>query len=194
MCGLQFVSRAGDDHRCGDCIAHPRPFLAARASGQYDGALMTAIHAYKYRGRIQLARPLGALLHLEFVRHFTGSGIDALIPVPLHRAKLRQRGFNQVLLMLDQWRKIDPGFKVPIEPGLLVRTRKTEAQTGLGKKERRENIRNAFSVRDPSRVKGRSVLLVDDVYTTGATLEECAGTLVRAGAEAVYILTLARAM
>lgn len=199
VCGLQFVSRIGEDHRCGDCIQREKPFLAARAFGQYGGVLMTLIHAYKYRGRIQLARPLGNLLYLEFCRHYADAGIDCIIPVPLHRSKLRNRGFNQVLLMLDNWTEklhesVPPVGNVHIVADVLVRTRNTESQTGLGKKARRENILKAFSIADPSRITGRKVLLVDDVYTTGATLEECAGILVRAGAAGVFVLTLARAM
>ncbi len=196
-CGRQFATRSGDDHLCGDCIDKNRPFYGARAAGEYDGVLMSLIHAYKYRGKVQLARPLGALLYSIFRRYYADAGLDCAVPVPLHRKKLRQRGFDQVLLLLDYWRKPNPEFPepdLPVEENLLIRTRYTESQTGLGKNERRKNTRGAFAVTDVSRIKDQSVLLVDDVYTTGATLEECARVLIRAGAAKVSVLTLARAM
>ncbi|MFO8112394.1 MAG: ComF family protein [Desulfosalsimonadaceae bacterium] len=207
-CGAQFRSRAGSDHLCGRCIARDMPgsrtrripFVSARAYGQYTGTLKNMIHAYKYHGKTGLGRPLGALLHIHFARHYADASIDCIIPVPLHREKLVKRGFDQVMGMLYHWPwTVADGSRV-LENGsalsekLLHRVKNTDTQTGLDRKRRSANVRNAFVVTDSERVKNKSVVLIDDVYTTGATLEECALAVERAGARQVHCLTLARAM
>ena len=115
---------------------------------------------------------------------------DLVVPVPLHLERLRWRGFNQALSLA---RALVPRGDARLAPMALVRQRATAAQVGLGEADRRHNIRGAFAVSDRARVRGRRVLLVDDVMTTGATADECAGTLRRAGARQVDVLVLARA-
>lgn len=114
---------------------------------------------------------------------------DHIVPVPLHPKKLRQRGFNQALLLA---RSFFPGERKKIRSDILVKIRETESQTGLSGTERRKNLRNAFQVKNSGAVSGKKLLLVDDVYTTGTTVRECARMLMKAGAVNVDVLTLAR--
>lgn len=198
-CGLVFESREGEDHDCGECLNGPKKFRMARSAGVHDKVLMAAIHCLKYKEKIQLARPLGVLLFMAFCRYWNRGNINLIVPIPLHKRKLRSRGFNTSFLLVKEWAFI---FKaqygtlpvIPVAGDILVRKRWTEPQTGLGRKERLQNIKNAFGVSNPSKVKGKKILLVDDVYTTGATVNECAKVLLKAGAVYVDVLTLARAM
>ncbi|MEA3436308.1 MAG: ComF family protein [Thermodesulfobacteriota bacterium] len=198
-CGIMFKSREGDDHLCGDCIKEPKRFKIARAPGIYDRTLMKAIHCLKYSGKIQMARPFGMLLFAAFIRFWHIKNIDLIIPVPLHTKRLKERGFNQSYLLVRNWKQLAAKLSIEmsniaVERNVLVRSRWTEPQTGLGRKKRMKNIKNAFKVNDCSRVSGKRILLVDDVLTTGATVNECAKTLISDGAKRVDVLTLARAM
>jgi ComF family protein len=156
------------------------------------------IHNFKYNGKIQLAKPLGAFLFAAFIHYWDICSIDLIIPVPLHIKRLRKRGFNQTFLLIRDWFRIaeDLNIKlsgIQIEKDLLVRNRWTKPQTGLNRKNRLTNIKNAFRIIDPEKVEKKRVLLVDDVYTTGATVNECAKVLLNAAALKVEVLTLARA-
>ena len=198
-CGMMFKSREGDDHLCGDCIKEPKRFKIARAPGIYDRTLKKAIHCLKYRGKIQMARPFGMLLFAAFIRFWDIKNIDLIIPVPLHTKRLKERGFNQSYLLVRNWKQLAAKLSIEmsdiaVERNVLVRSRWTEPQTGLGRKKRMKNIKNAFKVNDCSRIAGKRILLVDDVLTTGATVNECAKTLISDGAKRVDVLTLARAM
>jgi ComF family protein len=190
-CGLVFKSREGEDHLCGRCLERPGTFTRARAAGIYDNALKTAIHALKFKDQVSLAGPLGALLFDTYRDYWTAGDIDVVAPVPLHRQRFRQRGFNQAYLLVRRWAL--PGETVVIRD-LLVRTRATAPQTGLDRQQRRINIKNAFSVSRRNQSAGRRVLLVDDVLTTGATVGACSDALIRDGAKRVDVLTLARAL
>jgi ComF family protein len=198
-CGFMFAGRQDDDHFCGDCLTGTKRFSRARAAGVYNRTLMAVIHRYKYRAKIQLALPLGALLLTTLMRYWDWIRIDTVIPVPLHISRLRKRGFNQAFLLVRDWNRIVKELKVGlpdilIERDLLIRNRRTDSQTGLARNLRMANIKNAFRVRDPSKVEDKRVLVVDDVYTTGATADACAAELLRNGARTVDVLTLARAM
>ena len=198
-CGVVFESREGEDHDCGECLNAPKRFKIARSAGVYDKVLMAAIHCLKYKEKIQLARPLGVLLFMAFCRYWNKGNINLIVPVPLHKRKFRSRGFNTSFLFVKEWAFISKALNgalpvIPVAGDILVRKRWTEPQTGLGRKERLQNIKNAFGVRDSSKIKGEKILIVDDVYTTGATANECAKVLMRAGAARVDVLTLARAM
>ena len=169
--------------RCPRCRRTSRFVDRARAIGAYEGALRSIVHALKYEGRRSLARPLGALMR----RH----GLDMLddaactIPVPLHASRRRQRGFNQAA---DLARHLDQ----PVVAGLR-RLRATPTQTGLPAAQRHRNVRDAFSVTFACRgLTGAVVVLVDDVCTTGATLEACARVLKLSGVREVRALTAAR--
>ena len=199
VCGIMFKSREGEDHICGECILSPKSFRIARAAGVYDQTLMAVIHYFKYKGKIQLARPLGKLLFCAFTQYWNKKEIELIAPVPLHSKRLRKRGFNQAFFLVRDWAVYaeTAGMALDhltIDRDILSRNRWTEPQTGLNRKHRMSNIRNAFNITDASKVIEKNVLLVDDVYTTGATAEECAKTLLQSGAKHVDVLTLARAM
>jgi len=198
-CGIVFISRQGEDHVCGECIASQKRFQIARSAGVYKYTLMAVIHCLKYKGKIQLARPLGALLFAAFLRFWDKKSVDVIVPVPLHAKKLRMRGFNPSFLLVKNWARIAESSNsklpdMPVEINVLERRRWTEPQTGLGRKERLANIKNAFNISDYSKIAGKKILLVDDVYTTGATVNECAKVLLKGGAGHVDVLTLARSM
>lgn len=198
-CGIMFKSRVGEDHVCGECLESPNRFAIARAPGIYDQAFKTTIHCLKYKGKIQLARPLGILLFAAFISFWNKKNIDLVLSVPLHIKRFRKRGFNQAFLLIKDWTCIAGALNIElpymqIDRDVLVRSRQTEPQVGKGRKERMVNIKNAFSLNDPSKVVKKRILLVDDVYTSGATVNECAKVLLRGGASCVDVLTLARAI
>jgi len=198
-CGTIFKSRAGEDHICEACMRDPNIFHSASAAGIYEGSLMVAIHHMKYKGKIWLADQLNLLLYSVFVQQFDISQIDCIVPVPLHKERFKQRGFNQAFLLIKKWDKISGDLFPEIRPlrikeHILRRKRKTQSQTSLSKKSRIINIKNAFELIDPDYIKEKTILIVDDVYTTGATVNECAKVLIAGGAEGVHILTLARAL
>lgn len=152
---------------------------------------MEAIHLLKYGKKSPLSRPLSNLARETFFRLWGVGGIDLIVPVPLHVKRLRERGFNQALILIRKWAKQE---QIIFDGLTLYRNRWTEPQTTLSRIERWKNIKGAFSLRHPGRIKGRKILLVDDVYTTGATVNECARVLMKAGAKFVDVLTLARAV
>lgn len=198
-CGMIFKSREGKDHVCGECLDSPKSFRIARALGIYDHALMAVVHCLKYKGKIQFAQPLGMLLFHTFTRFWDKNSIDLILPVPLHMKRYRMRGFNQAFLLIRDWVQIVETLNIKasqihVDKEVLERSRWTEPQTGLGRKKRILNIKNAFSVSDPAKITEKRILLVDDVYTTGATANECTKALLHAGAKYVDVLTLARAM
>ena len=197
QCGVMFAGRSGGDHLCGDCIKRSNKFTQARSAGMYNGSLLALVHRFKYHGRSELARPLGELLLHTYAQHWEPGIIDWVVPVPLHPRKLRRRGFNQSYLLVAKWTRYlssqNGGHRVEIKPDILRRVRWTAPQTGLARGERQNNIKDAFGLADGVHVGNRSVLLVDDVYTTGATVTECARVLLTGGADRVDVLTLARA-
>lgn len=202
-CGFeQLMSR----FLCEDCRADFSPITGsydfnggtARAVGKYRGTLRSAIHAFKYESKTVLAKPFGMLLFSAFIRYWNPEDIDLVLPVPLHIRRLRKRGFNQAFLMLKNWKNMAESVNVRpvrIEPELLLRSKDTRPQVELKTPEERKiNIEGAFSLSDPSVVKGKKILLTDDVYTTGATLTECAKELLNAGAARTDVLTLAKTL
>ncbi len=189
-CGIGFVSDRGEDHLCSDCLGETRHFAKARALAHYEGLLAETISRFKYRGDSRLGRPLGDLLAAYADPDFSFADYLLVIPVPLHSPRLRRRGFNQSLLLA---RRISRRHSLPLNFTALRRTRATAPQTELSAAERQKNIRGAFAVARQSDVAEKTILLVDDVFTTGATVTECAKVLLRAGAKRVDVLTLARA-
>jgi ComF family protein len=189
ICGLPFAPLTGRDHVCENCLRKTPWFDLARAPYLYTGRLMEAIHRFKYKSETHLISSLGPLLS-TFAREWIHDFADLLtIPVPLHKRRLRARGFNQSLFLA---RVISRELATPLDYLSLIRTRHTRAQAGLSKEERRKNVRNAFSVLNSEIIEDKEILLVDDVFTTGHTLNECARTLKKSGARAVICLTLAR--
>jgi ComF family protein len=155
---------------------------------RFGGAVAMALKRFKYEERADLANPLGQLLRQAVVD--AGIEADVVIPVPLHPRRLAERGYNQSALLA---RAIAHQLSAPFAPRALERCRQTAQQARLGRAERMENMADAFHVRDKPAVALRSVLLVDDVLTTGATLLACRHALVRAGAREVTSVCLARA-
>jgi len=196
MCGMMFVSREGGDHLCGKCQKDPKHFTTARAAVVYDNLMTKAILNLKYQGRIRFARPLGSVLLFAFLHYFSEQDLDIIIPVPLYPGKFKQRGFNQVFLMIQDWETQLPenGYRFPckIHINILQKNKNTSAQTCLNKDQRVKNIKNSFHIENQSDISGKNVLLVDDVYTTGSTVNECAKILIKGGARRVDVLTLAR--
>jgi ComF family protein len=184
-CGKMFADREGPDRVCGECQTDPPIFARARAAAIYDGPVTQAITRFKFNRQMAflpvMRHWLRQPLCLELV-----SGADLLVPVPLHPKRIKHRGFNQALLLAQAF----PG--VPVAREAVVRTRHTAPQVGLNPKERKDNVKGAFAVPDPGLVKGKNVLLVDDLFTTGSTVRECARVLRKAGARQVEVLTVAR--
>lgn len=190
VCGSSFVSRAGEDHPCEDCISARPVYDVLRAPFLYEGALMEAIHQFKYGRRTNLGRTLGRLT-TEFAQGWLGGESDlVMMPVPLHPRRLRKRGFNQSLVLA---RHVARRIHADLDYLSLRRVKHTEPQTGLGKEERSRNMKRAFALTRTDAARGRHVVLVDDVATTGSTLNECARVLKRAGCRSVRCLVLARA-
>jgi ComF family protein len=199
ICGRPFAQRADHDHYCGECLQNPPPYDMARSAAVYAPPLDALVQRLKYDGRLQTARPLGDLLRAAFQHNWSARPVDLILPVPLHRRRLRSRGFNQVQVLLRDWSR--PGSRqdlapvaAAVAPRLLVRRRHTPPQAGLPRPERIRNMRGAFAVTQPRAVAGRRILVVDDVMTTGATLAACVEVLRNAGAARVDVLTLARAV
>jgi ComF family protein len=190
-CGLGFGDTPGEDHLCSRCLTEERHFTRARAIGPYEGLMAEAISRFKYQGASRLAKPLGALLAEYKDPEFPFADFELILSVPLHPRRLRQRGFNQSLLLA---RRVSHTHSIPLDFTALRRTRHTEPQTQLSGPERQKNIRGAFEVRRPEGIAEKHILLIDDVFTTGATVQECAKVLLKAGAERVDVLTLARAL
>jgi len=182
--------------RCGLCRRIEPVFARAAAYGSYESGLRELIHLLKYGGVRPAANVLGRMLAEAIAMlepEFPAEPV-ALVPVPLHRTRLRQRGFNQAELIARAAMKVRrPDNRLLLCP-VLERKRETTSQIGLTSHQRRENLRGAFGVLGPEAVKGREVLVVDDVYTTGATVSECARVLRRAGATKVWVATVARTL
>jgi len=153
----------------------------------FEGPLREAIHHLKYSGRTSLAKPLGSYLEAHW--QTASQPADLIVPVPLHATRLRERGYNQSTLLAEQ---LSRASKLPVVEPALIRVKATTPQVTLNAAERKANVRAAFEARSDL-VRGRRVLLVDDVCTTGATLESSGIALRQAGATFVWALTLARA-
>jgi ComF family protein len=199
ICGRPFETDHGVNHMCSRCESTAYGFQAARSAVTYTSAMRRMVHLYKYEGRAQLARPFGDMLWEALLSYWQPNQFDLVIPVPLHRKRLRRRGYNQSALLLRHWSEPvdacpDTAKHFRIMPDLMVRHRATKPQIGLDADARRANMRDAFRIRNPSIIKAKHVLVVDDVLTTGATANACAWALKRAGAASVRVLTLARAV
>ena len=186
LCPLCGIPQSGEE-LCAECTTYQPVYTALRSWGNYEGALRTAIYRLKYHSDIglseNLARPLAGLL-----RDLNWQ-IDLVTAVPLSSKRKRERGYNQAAL-LARWIGLSEGL--PFQPNLIHRSRDTSSQVGLHAHQRRQNVADAFNAIS-SQAVGRSILVIDDVTTTGATMQACAVALSTAGARQIYGLTLARA-
>lgn len=191
--------------RCARCLRVPLPFTTANAAFEYGETIAHAVVRMKHGKRRELARRLARLLVPSLADLLARERLgpdDVVVPVPLHNRKLRERGFNQALELarfamrgLAQAPKLKPRAGLPrLERSLLHRTRETRSLGHASPAARFAEVAGAFAVSETDRVRNRRVLIVDDVYTTGATFSECADTLISAGAADVHVLALARAV
>lgn len=185
-CGSPF--QAGQDHLCGLCVKNHYHFDLARAAVRYKEPVPSLVSTLKFKGELT---GLATLAHLA--RHCSGihdlSEPDMILPVPLHKRRLRERLFNQSTLIAQA---CFPENKNMIFSDVLERLRHTEPQTGLSGKDRRRNLSRAFCLRGSKSIKNKNILLVDDVFTTGSTVNECAKVLRKAGAKRIEVFTVAR--
>lgn len=194
---LPFCARCGDpiegrvDHAytCYTCTAEEIHFERARSAVRYRGVAQQLLRAYKYDEALWLQPDLDRLLSGCVEAQFTDLEADAVVAVPLYAARERERGFNQAGLLAASLAR---GLRKPFLPGCLRRARPTPTQTHLTAPQRAANVKGAFEVRKPQWIEGQRLLLVDDVMTTGATVNECARVLKERGASRVYVATLAR--
>ena len=188
--------------RCLLCQRADPPFERAVAYGSYDGELRDLIHLLKFQQVRPAAAVLGRMLAETIANLEQAMPVGTLfsstitvVPVPLHTRKQAQRGFNQAeMIARDALKQLSPLKRFDLCTGVLLRRRETGSQIGLTRHQRRENMRGAFAVSDPTRILNRDILLIDDVYTTGTTASECARVLRRAGAARVWVATVARTL
>jgi ComF family protein len=193
------MQRSGSEAECTMCRLAPPEFAKAVAFANYDNEVREMLHLLKFNGMRAVAeRVLGegmaaAVLKLEGL----AASELVVVPVPLFGARQRSRGFNQAQVLAEvgvaKLRVLRPAWKLAVHGGALARVRDTRAQFALPPHLRRKNLRGAFRVADADAIRGREVLLVDDIMTTGATARECARVLLRAGATKVWVVTMARA-
>lgn len=187
-CGHPYWGEIGARFRCSNCGGRPCHYEAARAQYLNRGAVREAVHAFKYGGAYWMRGTLGDWIVAGFERHYGGMAFDLIVPVPLYPARLRWRGFNQAEELA---RTLSRRTGVPSAP-VLRRLRDTGAQVAMGRRERQSNVRGAFGLAGPGACRDTRLLLVDDVFTTGSTIDECARILKRAGAASVHAMTVSR--
>jgi ComF family protein len=193
-CGLPFgldnsiKDISYDEHLCGKCLTGRYYFCRARSVAFYEGWLREILHKFKYHGKLSLGRVLSRILVEHYPKDLDYT--DLIVTVPLHISKLRTREFNQSVVMAKDLAK---GIKVPFNPFVLKKVKDTKPQYEMGNEsERRSNVRGAFVVEDTSGVSRKSILLLDDVFTTGSTLNECTRVLLKSSVKKVQVLTLMR--
>ncbi|MBM4262787.1 MAG: ComF family protein [Deltaproteobacteria bacterium] len=197
LCGRPFPDGSGDDHLCAACIARRPHFVQARAWACYpreedsEQPLRRVVQQFKYGRKVALGKPLGRLMAEGCGEFLSVWSVDVVVPVPLHPQRLRWRGFNQSVLL---GRQISLHYNVPLDAFALQRVAATPPQTQLTEAERRRNVRGAFELAPEHALEDKTVLLVDDVYTSGATVNECSRALLKGGAKEVFVLTLAHAV
>lgn len=190
-CGhpFEFLEQKSGKLLCGNCLKNKRtPFRFSRSAFIYDEDSKKLILDFKFHDRTDNANVLAKMLFIAG-KDIWEAGIDVIMPVPLHYTRLIKRRYNQSALLCNELGKL---INIKVDNLSLIRHRKTRPQVELSGMERQRNVRNVFSVKNIDAVKGKRILLIDDVLTTGATLKECAYALKRAGAKSVDNLTLGR--
>lgn len=191
ICCGRFFEALEEPHLCQDCLQKRPPFSHHRSCGKYKGKLKDIILLYKYRHFQVLGKDLARFVYRALGREEEiWWKVDTVIPVPLHPKRKKERGFNQAQIIAKELARIKG---IELGDGLLVKTKNVPPQTSLRIEERVENVSGAFGVVDGEKIRGKGVLLVDDVYTTGSTIRECSSVLRNAGVEEVKALTIAQA-
>ena len=189
ICGDPVDGMVAHSYVCGWCVKTRPSFDLARSAARYRGPLKDLVHKLKYSGSTFIERDLAPLLQACAQAHFPCAEIDAVTFVPLHPTRERERTYNQSHLLA---KGLAHGLLKPVAARCLIRTRPTATQTDLTAHERMMNMQGAFAAREPAWLEGRTLLLVDDVMTTGATVNECAKALKGGGAARVFVATVAR--
>jgi len=189
-CGLPFEGEISGAFECTNCREMELHFASARSAVAARGPVLDAIHRYKYDGHLWFEEFLAELFIGGARDWFREQSADALVPVPLFSVRERERGFNQAERLA---RRLGQAVNVPVRTDLLKRVLPTPTQTHLTRTERADNMRNAFALKRHERCKGARFVLIDDVFTTGATTSACAKLLLKAGAARVVVWTVARA-
>lgn len=190
ICGMQMESKEAISHICIWCEKEKPYFSKARAYAIFDFKMVETIHRFKFAGWLSLAKFLAKGMINIYKEELKDDNYEVVIPVPLHWRRLLTRGFNQSAVLASAMAR---ELNLRLELYSLKRVKNTKPQYGLTRRERKENVKNAFKVINNAKVKGKRILLVDDVYTTGATVGECSKVLKKAGADMIGVLTLARA-
>lgn len=189
LCGSIYGDAGEPPGLCINCITAGRPWDGFGFHNSYQGLLRELLIALKFHGELGYGRVLSGLLVSTFERHLGKSRFDLIVPVPMHEARLRQRGFNQ---SVELARGLAKRHRTALVCSALSRSKNTPPQAGLSRKDRQSNLQGAFRA-SGRRMAGKNVLLVDDVYTTGATVKACVSAIRKAGADGVSVLVLARA-
>jgi ComF family protein len=187
LCGAEMIGEVDSTFLCGECLVNPPPFAVSRSLFRYDGAIVRLVHRLKYSKNHPILAGIREIVKGEQLDAFKAA--DYIIPVPLHLSRLRKRGFNQSAVLA---KLIFEGQGVRHAPDLLCRKINTMPQSTLGGSERRKMARNSFAINEKYKIKEAVMTLVDDVYTTGATVRNCSHCLRKAGVKEVRVLTLAR--
>jgi ComF family protein len=189
QCGLPTPGLAlQSDGLCGRCLSSPPRYMRARYSVYYEGPLREALIRFKYYAALNVGNTLSDILIVAFQRHYDSKEFDMIVPVPVHRKRLFQRGFNQAVILAA---KLASKVMLPLDRKSLIKVKDTPPQARLPRAQRIANLRNSFGVTDPVNVREKNVLLIDDVATTGSTIAEATKTLLKAGASRVDALVLA---
>jgi ComF family protein len=189
ICGTPFAGESDDEFICPQCSAKRPHFDKARAVMEYSGIAQKLIQDFKYHNAIFLASDFGKLMKETFEVYYSDNEIDEVIFVPLFHAKQRERSYNQSELLAKQ---LFLRLHKPLTKAGLYRKKATISQTRLTSAQRGANLKNVFGIKYKALVQNKRFLLVDDVFTTGSTVNECAKVLKRNGAKRVNVLTLAR--
>ena len=188
-CGKSVVGESRIKAICPDCLGKEYYFEAAWQCCKYDGIIKEFIHGLKYNKRLFLKDILIDILYNFIREHVDYKNIDMIIPVPMHRLSIHSRGFNQAAVIS---RGICQKLAIPLKEDWLIKIRKTKQQVGLKKDERLKNMAGSFILKKDAGLKEKKVLLIDDVFTTGATADECSKALISGGARSVWVVALAR--
>jgi ComF family protein len=190
-CGIPISEQISGDKfiKCPECLGQNYYFKKGHTASLYDGLIKECVHSYKYNSHTYLGKTLAGIMADFALKNIKLNEIDCIVPVPLHWKKMRDRGFNQSAIL---GRILSKRTGIRFSDKGLLRIKSMPSQVKLSRNERIQNLKGAFSIKDSNYFIGKKILLVDDVFTTGATMNECAKTLMNGGAKEVYAFSLSR--